>query len=427
MRIRSKLLAVVAAASLSVGGVFVSATAATAAEDLPFEVPNTTFEAYDTTWGGGIEFSSSGWTPGATVELNLSVAITENSGGGTVAEFVADSEGNIAGVYTPDITPYAPSGSGYPQHTLYAIERGADAIVNSSVRVPLTIVPGSIEPLPTIEVPANANIPEGDTWGSGIYITGTEWQAESSITVTVQRTNSDDSVDEWSQEVITNSLGSFGVIANPEGLPPVAPDDEGFPKYTVFAEQVQNGEVVHSNEISLLIVPSDPGTFHPSIYAEPSYTAAELMDEVVIPFAGFKPNEDILFTLIEVTEDGDVTLYEQLIDADDQGGGALYVWAEQVTASTTLKLVGVGQESFAQAQAQFAVVLQDDPDLPGDPGDPGDSDEDPVVGGELAATGADQNAIATMGTAAAGVILLGLALVVAMNRRRIAGMFTREQ
>src|SRR5690606_15649716 len=70
MRTGSRLIAVLGAAALSVGGVLGVGAAAMADEPLAeLTVNKTAFEVGDTDWSGGVEFSATGFTPLTMIDV----------------------------------------------------------------------------------------------------------------------------------------------------------------------------------------------------------------------------------------------------------------------------------------------------------------------------------------------------------------------
>lgn len=416
-------------------------------EDPTIWVPTIQYRPGDTGWDYGIEFTGSGWTTGETVVVTLIEEHADGTAETWPQEYVADADYGIFGVLTPpaSMAPVAPDEDGFPKYRIVAVEPSTERESNT---VQLIVSGPPVIVVPTISLPVTSFEQGDETWGGGIIVDGSGWTPGANVTVHLTRAAGPSAGESESYPVVADGDGRISAFLTP-GLIPELPGPGGYPLFSVIAEESVDGGLATSNIVALTITESDdqePPVYTPSIVVAPSFTIRELEEGLTIPYSGFGPGEGVQFTLY----DGMRTILDTTTQpADESGAGSVDVTfdpatgeitlgggglrmlmlaladagaqAMSPTADFTLTLEAVGAGSGAAAQASFLVVVA------GDPVDPG-SGTDAADGGaaELASTGAERDATVNAGGLAVCLVALGLALVVAANRRRLAGLIARR-
>lgn len=390
------------------------------------------FTEEDATWGGGIEFTSKGWTPGATVVTELYRWTDIDTYELESAGWVANQDGIVEGVWQPSsLIPELVTDTGYPAFDLQAFEFDADGtLVKASNVEELTVVRSGSAP--TIEV-ADPVYPPG-SFTRGIQLEGSGFTPGATVTGYFWIFFEPGMAGRYHTVAQADGEGRISFLMGPNPAWPSADlPANGYPQYVVrVAEHGGDGSqiVAVSNE-ALLTVATEPAA--PVIEPPASIPADELAAGVAVPFSGFDPGETIAFTLSAVIG-GQQTVLETLeAEADSEGRGLLRFAITGLTGDPRITIVGVGNQSQARAEVTFTADVADDPSDPGDPGgtgnpgDPGGANGGVGTGvqGDLAQTGVDGGAAGAAGGIAAGLVIFGMLLLV-VHRRRIAGLLARR-
>ena len=260
-------LAAASVTLLTLAGVLTAVPAAAALPDGAITVtsPTTFEEGY---LDAPITFTGSGFTPNTSVSVTLMVA-DDQTAPHPLAGYGAwaDSAGNIAGSYSAQgwLIP-ATGGEQNSRVYLVASEGFGDNQVRVSNQVDLTVTERVMLAAATIVVPKTSVVP-GPDWGEGIAFTGSGWSPNTTVYLMLEKQISDISGTGDLLEVVSDGNGNISDVINPAAdsdiSSPVAPDEDGYPKYRLYGREGSFGEPVReSNSVDITVaVEQEPPTY----------------------------------------------------------------------------------------------------------------------------------------------------------------------
>lgn len=305
MRTRHKIWSAVTAAVMVAGGVLLPATAASAA---PGGVITVTDEYFTPgSWGDGIDYTLTGFAPGTEVEV-LVTEQEQNSSASSPTRVTVDDTGAYAGKWTPSgITPELPGENGLPSYSMSARgAEGTDPIEATAVPLVIQEEPPAAPRDAVLEI-ADTTFPETENWTEPIVYTGSGFTPGATVTVMLDasRGSSGESIP---FEATADTEGRIsGQIVPPAGFAAVAPDDSGYPQYSVRAVEYPEGggdPVAQSPLVALTIEPSpepEPEPVHPVlVVTDTVFTAGSWGNGITYRGSGFTPNAEV-FVALETT------------------------------------------------------------------------------------------------------------------------------
>ncbi|PJJ73588.1 hypothetical protein CLV46_3181 [Diaminobutyricimonas aerilata] len=322
MRTRHKFWSAVTAALMVGGGVLLPATAASAAPTGEITVADDYF--VPGSWGDGIDYTISGFTPDSQVQLLLS-RIEQNS---SIADFTfvtVDSTGSFTGKWASGaISPELPGESGYPRYTISANSTSGDPI--EAPAVPLVIQEAPAGPREAVLEIADTTFPETANWTEPIVFTGSGFTPGATVTVTLNVSSSPSGGDSVPFQVTANEQGEItGELVPGAGFAATPPGDSGYPQYSVGATEYPEGggdPVAQSEWVNLTIEPApepEPEPVTPVIVVTDTvFTAGSWGTGIAYRGTGFSPNAEV-FVVLEATRVGSPEYEFITVTADANG------------------------------------------------------------------------------------------------------------
>lgn len=324
MRIRSRLVAALGVAALSLGGVTAAVTAASAAEPDAILTIETQVVVEGDDWGGGIWFSSSGWTPSAQVDFMVSRIDSSGASETWTTQFAASGAGNVDGSLVPEgFSPQAPGADGYPQYEVFAWERDAGgASIRMSNTGYVTVLPPAPEPPdepigdPTLNVHQTTWEPAAD-WGAGITFDGSNWTPGAEVTVTLTKED-EGSIEPWSQAFVAGDDGGIsGTLTPPASLAP-QPAVDGHPAYRVSA--FEGSTERSSNTVELVVQePTPPGGQAIGLPQTTFEAGDDWGDGIRVTGVNWDPAGPVTIYLIQETGEDSRERWSQTVTPDSSG------------------------------------------------------------------------------------------------------------
>ena len=381
------------------------------------EIADATF-AETANWTEPIVYTGSGFTPGATVTVALSVSSSPSSGDSIPTQTTADDQGNISGQIVPGAgfaaTP--PDDSGYPRYSVGATEYpegGGDPIAQSEW-VSLTIEPApepEPEPVTPVIVVTDTVFTAG-SWGTGIAYRGTGFSPNAEVFVVLEATRAGSPEFEFIT-VTADANGNVSGTFLPQELAAELPDESGDPQYYFYLGQEEPAFGI-SNEIRLTVV-EDAATA-PRIGGPELVLISDLADGVQFPFTNFGSEEEVAFVVYRYENGDRVNVATGTVISNASGAGVVEFSIDGLTADTPLFITLEGLDSGLFADRSFTAVAA----LPTDPGTEVPVTPAPAGQGpsRLATAGMDLATANTAGLAALVLLFVGGGAFVAARHAR---------
>ncbi|WP_157811285.1 hypothetical protein [Microbacterium lacus] len=266
--IRAALFTVVAAAVVATS-IVPAAEAQAALPDAVLSVtsPTTFEEGY---LDAPITFTGSGFTPNAQVSVDIVVASDE------AAPYVLTGT-SLPANSTGELSPFMPffaqgwiipatGGEHNSRVYLVASELAAPANGNQSRvsnQVDFTVTERVMLPAATIVVP-NTIVVAGPNWGEGIAFTGSGWSPNSTVYLMLELQIDDISGAGDHLELVSDANGNISGVINPaansDNPSPVAPGEDGYPKYRIYALEGSFGEPIRESNSVVITVTTNVST-----------------------------------------------------------------------------------------------------------------------------------------------------------------------